>query len=122
MLANATGYEMNAIESVVIIRAALYLVLSVIVSIILFQLLKQRNLMRLANYGWNNWIVKTIAIISHVLIAILLLDEIGLLLNEWNVRAIVFELSRRFMGLPGVSQLIYLANFGLLVPATYTIS
>ncbi len=116
------NYEVRVITPVLPVISLVYLLLSILVSFTIFQLLRIENIKKLADINWNNSIVKVISILSHVLIAILLLDEIGLLLKEWNIKAGVFELSRQFIGLQGMKQLIFLANFGLMLPATYTIS
>jgi hypothetical protein len=116
-------------------RSISYLVIFVSVSILLNYFLKWERFSRLAEsisswgnpttkgkVNWQKAGIRTLNISSQVLIFILILDEIGLLLEEWNISSGFFLHFRRLLELPGLSQLVFLANLGLVIPATYYLS
>ena len=65
---------------------------------------------------------KVVTSVSIMLLILSLLDEVGLFLNEWYFYPKVFSMLRSIMGLPGVSYLVYFANFALLIPFFYQIT
>ena len=66
--------------------------------------------------GLNPKVLKLIGITSTALLLLLMVDEVGLLLNEWGINFVLFDFTRRFISIPGIAHLVYLAN---LYVATY---
>lgn len=60
--------------------------------------------------------LKWISLISKSLLYLLIIDEIGLLLNEWGAKFIFFDFTRNLISIPGIAHLVFLAN---LLVATF---
>jgi hypothetical protein len=116
-------------------RPISYLAIFISAAFILIYFLKWERFSRLAEsiHSWGkstgngkvNWQkagIRALNISSQGLILILILDEIGLLLQEWNISSAFFLHFRRLLELPGLSQLVFLANLALVIPATYYLS
>jgi len=99
-----------------------YLIVSIIFFILILFLLKEGIQRKILNYNWgDSYWAKGVDYLARVLIVILILDEIGLFLNEWDINNFIFSGFRFIIGLPGVSHLVFVSNFVIILPATYRI-
>lgn len=115
-------YDISLHYHVFPVRTIVYLLIAWFYAAGMFYFTKYKNLCALADFKLNKYVKSSISFISHLLIGIMLLDETGLLLTEWNLTVGLFSVFRTIIGIPGASQLIFLANLGLMLPATYIIS
>jgi outer membrane protein assembly factor BamB len=85
-------------------------------------ILKWERFCQFASKKWNNKWKTGISVFSQFFLVMLVIDETGLLLNEWGNPSSFFTFFRSIMELPGITQIIFLANLALVVPAGYSLS
>ncbi len=98
-----------------------YLIFSIIYSFFSIWFVRENTLRKALKLNIPFWVGKAITIISAILLIISLMDEIGLFLNEWLIFPRFFSYLRVISSFPGISYLVYFANYSLLVPLVYQI-
>ena len=83
---------------------------------------RESIILKIINHNWgNSFAVKIIDYGARGLILILFFDEMGLFLKEWGLHIFVFDYFREVLSFRWVSYLTFLANYIILIPATYNI-
>jgi outer membrane protein assembly factor BamB len=90
--------------------------------VIIIYFLKWNNFSRLAEITLKKSWRKGVSILSQLLIIVLILDETGLLLNEWGIKSGFLDVFRKILEIPGINRMVFLANLGLIIPAAYTLT
>ncbi len=90
-------------------------------SVIIF-FLKDKNIGKVLRYDWENsrW-ARVVDYVARILIIILLMDEIGFFLKEWGINIFIFKYFEFFLRIPLISYAVFIANFIIIIPATYKI-
>jgi hypothetical protein len=99
-----------------------YLIFTICYAGFIALFLREKVLRKILELKIPTWVGKVVTSVSITLLILSLLDEVGLFLNEWYFYPKVFSMLRSIMGLPGVSYLVYFANFALLIPFFYQIT
>lgn len=116
------NYKMGLTSILVSNRQLIYLGINLIIVLGILLSLKSSIQNKILNYNWNKsrW-AKVIDFTARSLILILFFDEFGLFLKEWGVNFALFSVFRFILGIPGVSHLIFVANFIIIIPSSFRI-
>ena len=84
--------------------------------------LRDDIIFKVTNYNWANskWAI-IIDYVARILIIIILIDEIGFFLKEWGINIFIFQYFEFFLRIPFISYAVFIANFIIIIPATYKI-
>lgn len=98
-----------------------YLVVTAVIAILLLRASKAENLAALAAWQCPPRLSRWATTTATLLLFVNILDEFGLLLAEWELPTGPLGWLRSIEGIPGLAQLLYLANLALVAPAVWAV-
>lgn len=115
-------YQIKIEQEIFSIKQLIYLAINILLCIIIIITSREKVASIIINYNWKDslWAKLTDGT-ARILIIILIIDEIGLALKEWGYNISVFRIFSEFIKVPGISYAIFVANFVIIIPATYRI-
>jgi len=115
-------YEVDVKRVLISGELITFLIIGFLFFSVMIFFLKDKNISKVLHHDWGNfrW-ARVVDYIARTLIIILLLDEIGFFLKEWGINIFIFKYFEFFLRIPLISYAVFIANFIIIIPATYKI-